>query len=91
MLISSKKHTHTHTIGSFLLEYAFIHPDLLPFVITQLATVLASLTLLGWAEVEQYKDVHKDILQFIQVKTRKRKSTVQINSMLLLFFLLGIH
>lgn len=55
-------------IGSFLLEYAFVHPDLLPFIITQLAGVLAALTLLGWADVDQYKNVHKDILQFIQVK-----------------------
>lgn len=45
-----------------------MHPDLLPFIITQLAGVLAAITLLGWADVEQYKDVHKDILQFIQVR-----------------------
>jgi hypothetical protein len=45
-----------------------MHPDLLPFIITQLAGVLAYLTLLGWADIDQYKNVHKDILQFIQVK-----------------------
>jgi exportin-7 len=45
-----------------------MHPDLLPFIITQLAGVLAAITLLGWVDVEQYKDVHKDILQFIQVR-----------------------
>lgn len=50
-----------------MLEYAFMHPDLLPFIITQLASVLASVTLLGWTDVEQYRNVHKDILQFIQV------------------------
>jgi exportin-7 len=44
-----------------------MHPDLLPFIITQLASALASVTLLGWADVEQYRNVHKDILQFIQV------------------------
>jgi exportin-7 len=44
-----------------------MHPDLLPFIITQLASALASVTLLGWADVEQYKNVHQDILQFIQV------------------------
>lgn len=58
-------------IGSFLLEYAFLHPDLVPFVITQLAGVLATLTLLGWADIDQYKNVYKDILQFIQVKAKK--------------------
>lgn len=50
-----------------MLEYAFMHPDLMPFIITQLAGVLAALTLLGWADIEQYKNVHKDIQQFIQV------------------------
>lgn len=44
-----------------------MHPDLMPFIITQLAGVLAALTLLGWADIEQYKNVHKDIQQFIQV------------------------
>ena len=44
-----------------------MHPDLMPFIITQLAGVLATATLLGWADVEQYRNVHKDILQFIQV------------------------
>jgi exportin-7 len=44
-----------------------MHPDLMSFVIAQLASVLATLTLLGWADIEQYKEVHKDILQFIQV------------------------
>ncbi|KAI8368699.1 armadillo-type protein [Blakeslea trispora] len=65
-------------LRSFLLEYAFIHPDLLPFIITQLAAVLASLTLLGWTEVEQYKDVHKDLLQFIQASVDHRIVGMQI-------------
>lgn len=60
-------------LRSFLLQYAFMHPDLLPFIITQLASVLAAITLLGWADVEQYKNVHKDILEFIQVKYYSRK------------------
>lgn len=54
-------------LRQFLLQYAFMHPDLLPFIVTQLAGVLAVITLLGWADVEQYKNVHKDILEFIQV------------------------
>ena len=44
-----------------------MHPDLQPFVIAQLAGVLASLTRLGWADMEEYRNVHKDINQFLQV------------------------
>lgn len=53
-------------IGSFLLEYCFMHTDLEPFVITQLAGVLALLTRLGWLDVEEYRNVQKDIHQFLQ-------------------------
>jgi exportin-7 len=54
-------------VGTFLLEYVFLHPDLMPFIITQLAGVLAQLTLLGWVDLESYRNMHKDITQFIQV------------------------
>lgn len=53
-------------LGSFLLEYCFMHTDLEPFVITQLAGVLALLTRLGWLDVEEYRNVQKDIHQFLQ-------------------------
>ncbi|KAG2198377.1 hypothetical protein INT47_009782 [Mucor saturninus] len=69
-------------LRSFLLEYAFMHPDLMPFIITQLAGVLAAITLLGWADVEQYKDVHKDILQFIQASVDHRIVGLQILSIM---------
>lgn len=65
-------------LRSFLLEYAFMHPDLLPFIITQLAGVLAAVTLLGWADVEQYREVHKDILQFVQASVDHRIVGIQI-------------
>ncbi|KAI9353121.1 armadillo-type protein [Pilaira anomala] len=69
-------------LRSFLLEYAFMHPDLLPFVITQLAGVLATLTLLGWADIDQYKNVYKDILQFIQASVDHRIVGLQILSIM---------
>lgn len=47
-----------------------MHPDLMPFIVSQLAGVLASITLLGWSDVEQYKNVHEDMLQFIQVSVK---------------------
>ncbi|SAM09524.1 hypothetical protein [Absidia glauca] len=53
-------------LRTFLLEYVFLHPDLMPFIITQLAGVLAQLTLLGWVDLESYRNMHKDITQFIQ-------------------------
>ncbi|KAI7902274.1 armadillo-type protein [Cokeromyces recurvatus] len=65
-------------LRSFLLQHAFIHPDLVPFAITHLAAVLASLTLLGWTEIEQYRNVHKDILQFIQASVDHRIVGLQI-------------
>lgn len=55
-------------IGTFLLEYAYIHPDLQSFVITQLASVLAILTRFGWLEIDEYQNVYKDMTQFLQVK-----------------------
>lgn len=54
-------------IGAFLLEYAFMHPDLQPFIITQLAGVFALLTRLGWLDVEEYRNIQEDINQFLQV------------------------
>ncbi|KAI9028957.1 armadillo-type protein [Phycomyces nitens] len=53
-------------LRTFLLEYAFMHPDLQPFVITQLASVVALLTRLGWLDVEEYRNVQQDINQFYQ-------------------------
>jgi hypothetical protein len=54
-------------LGTFLLEYAYIHPDLQPFVIIQLASVLALLTRFGWLEIDEYQNVFKDMTQFLQV------------------------
>ena len=67
-----KTSSHIHLskfllLGTFLLEYCFMHPDLEPFVIAQLAGVLASLTRFGWADMEEYRNIHKDIQQFLQV------------------------
>jgi exportin-7 len=55
-----------------------MHPDLLPFVVAQLAGVLAAITLLGWADVELYKNVHQDMLQFIQASVDHRIIGMQI-------------
>ncbi|KAI9309258.1 armadillo-type protein [Cunninghamella echinulata] len=65
-------------LRSFLLEYAFLHPDLMPFIITQLAGVLAQLTLLGWVDIEPYRNIYKDILQFIQASMNHRIVGTQI-------------
>lgn len=57
-------------LGTFLLEYAYIHPDLQPFVIIQLASVVALLTRFGWLELDEYQNVYKDMNQFLQVKSK---------------------
>ncbi|CEI93577.1 hypothetical protein RMCBS344292_07808 [Rhizopus microsporus] len=69
-------------LRTFLLEYAFIHPDLIPFVISQLGNVLAVVTLIGWAEVEEYKNIYKDISQFIQASIDHRIVGLQLLSIL---------
>ncbi|ORZ04924.1 armadillo-type protein [Absidia repens] len=65
-------------LRTFLLEYAFLHPDLMPFIITQLAGVLAQLTLLGWMDLESYRSMYKDITQFIQASMDHRIVGMQI-------------
>ncbi|KAG1495601.1 hypothetical protein G6F54_007056 [Rhizopus delemar] len=59
-----------------------MHPDLIPFVVSQLASLLAIMTLIGWFEVEKYKDVYKDISQFIQASVDHRIIGLQILSVL---------
>jgi exportin-7 len=44
-----------------------MHPNLQPFVIIQLAQVLAMLTKLGWFDLDEFKNVHGDLNQFLQV------------------------
>lgn len=78
------------TIGTFLLEYAFMHPDLIPFVVSQLASLLAIMTLIGWFEVEKYKDVYKDISQFIQVNIIIVSYTPTMSSLILLYKIIGL-
>ncbi|KAG1463670.1 hypothetical protein G6F56_005236 [Rhizopus delemar] len=69
-------------LRTFLLEYAFMRPELIPFVITQLASLLSVITLTGWFDVEKYRDVFKDISQFIQASVDHRIVGLQILSVL---------
>ncbi|KAG0183544.1 hypothetical protein DFQ29_002599 [Apophysomyces sp. BC1021] len=65
-------------LRTFLLEYAYMHPQLLPFVVAQLASVLSVLTLLGWVELEGYRNIYKDIQQFLQASIEHRLVGLQI-------------
>ncbi|KAI7869031.1 armadillo-type protein [Spinellus fusiger] len=65
-------------LRTFLLEYAFMHPDLQPFVIMQLASVLSLLTRLGWLDVEEYRNVEQDINQFYKASVDHRIVGMQI-------------
>ncbi|KAG1215725.1 armadillo-type protein [Rhizopus microsporus] len=65
-------------LRTFLLEYAFIHYDLQPFVINQLASVLALLTRFGWLDHEEYQQVYKDMTQFLQASAEHRIVGLQI-------------
>ncbi|KAI8143944.1 hypothetical protein BJV82DRAFT_683294 [Fennellomyces sp. T-0311] len=69
-------------LRTFLLEYCFMHPDLQPFVIAQLAGVVASLTRLGWADMEEYRNVQKDINQFLQASMDHRIVGLQMLAVL---------
>ncbi|KAI8064521.1 armadillo-type protein [Gongronella butleri] len=65
-------------LRTFLLEYAFMHPDLMPFIITHLASLLAQLTLLGWVDLDSYQNIYNDILQFVQATMDHRIVGMQI-------------
>ncbi|KAI7904443.1 armadillo-type protein [Cokeromyces recurvatus] len=69
-------------LRTFLLQYAYIHPDLQPFVITQLASVLALLTRFGWLDIEEYQNVYKDMTQFLQASHDHRIVGLQILSII---------
>ncbi|KAI8088148.1 armadillo-type protein [Thamnidium elegans] len=71
------KDTKLH-LRTFLLEYAYIHPDLQSFVIIHLASVLALLTRFGWMEIDEYQNVYKDLTQFIQTSSEHRIVGIQI-------------
>ncbi|KAI9252218.1 armadillo-type protein [Helicostylum pulchrum] len=71
------KDTKLH-LRTFLLEYAYIHPDLQSFVIIHLASVLALLTRFGWMEIDEYQNVYKDLTQFIQSSSEHRIVGIQI-------------
>ncbi|KAG0169013.1 Exportin 7 [Apophysomyces sp. BC1034] len=65
-------------LRTFLLEYAFLHTDLQPFVLSQLAAVFALLTRLGWLDMEDYRNVQQDINQFFQASVDHRIVGMQI-------------
>ncbi|KAI7855239.1 armadillo-type protein [Circinella umbellata] len=70
-------------LRTFLLEYCFMHPDLEPFVISQIAGVIASLTRFGWADMEEYRNIHKDIQQFLQASMDHRIVGLQMLAILI--------
>ncbi|KAI8393567.1 armadillo-type protein [Radiomyces spectabilis] len=69
-------------LRAFLLDYAFRHPDLVPFVVNQLASLLALVTLLGWQEFDSYRHIHEDIVQFNQASMDHRIIGMQILAIL---------
>ncbi|KAI9249302.1 armadillo-type protein [Sporodiniella umbellata] len=69
-------------LRTFLLEYAFMHTDLIPFIITQLASLLSIVTLIGWFDVEKYRDVYKDVAQFVEASVDHRIIGFQMLSVL---------
>ncbi|KAK4509022.1 uncharacterized protein ATC70_007371 [Mucor velutinosus] len=69
-------------LRTFLLDYAYMHPDLQPFVITQLAGVLALLTRFGWLDHEEYQNVYIDMTLFLQASAEHRIVGMQILSVI---------
>ncbi|ORZ07865.1 armadillo-type protein [Absidia repens] len=59
-------------LRTFLLEYAFVHPDMLPFIVSQLGGVLTQLTRMGWVALEEYQTIGKDLDQFLQASLDHR-------------------
>jgi exportin-7 len=48
-------------LRSFLLEYAFLHPTMVPFIVSQLGGVVTLLTRMGWVGLEEYQAIGKDL------------------------------
>jgi exportin-7 len=48
-------------LRSFLLEYAFLHPTMAPFIVSQLGGVVTLLTRMGWVGLEEYQAIGKDL------------------------------
>ncbi|KAG1441104.1 hypothetical protein G6F56_011633 [Rhizopus delemar] len=69
-------------LRTFLLEYAFVHYDLQPFVINKLASVLALLTRFGYLDHEEYQQIYKDMTQFLQASAEHRIVGLQILSVI---------
>ncbi|KAI8992667.1 armadillo-type protein [Pilobolus umbonatus] len=69
-------------LRTFLLEYAYIHPDLQSFVIIQLGSVLALLTRFGWLDHKDYQNVYQDMSQFLQASAEHRIVGIQILSII---------
>ncbi|GAB5593863.1 hypothetical protein Unana1_08763 [Umbelopsis nana] len=67
---------------NFILEYTYLHPNLQPFVIVQLAQVFAMLTKLGWFDLDEFKNVHRDLNQFLQASIDHRIVGLQILTIL---------
>ncbi|KAG2176377.1 hypothetical protein INT43_005611 [Umbelopsis isabellina] len=67
---------------NFILEYTYMHPNLQPFVIIQLAQVLAMLTKLGWFDLDEFKNVHGDLNQFLQASVDHRIVGLQMLTVL---------
>ncbi|KAI8363847.1 armadillo-type protein [Choanephora cucurbitarum] len=65
-------------LRTFLLEYAYLHTDLQPFVMTQLASVFALLTRFGWLDHEEYQHVYEDMTQFLRASASHRIVGLQI-------------
>ncbi|ORX56804.1 hypothetical protein DM01DRAFT_1334363 [Hesseltinella vesiculosa] len=70
-------------LRTFLLEYAFVHPTLPPFIIVQLGTVFALLSKLGWLDLEEYQQVEPDLNQFLQASMEHRIMALQLLSVVI--------
>ncbi|CAG8441662.1 1197_t:CDS:10 [Scutellospora calospora] len=53
-------------LRNFVLNYMAQHPDYQPFVLSSLAQLFATITKVGWFEGEEFKNVTKDVSNFIQ-------------------------
>ncbi|KAI9285764.1 armadillo-type protein [Umbelopsis sp. AD052] len=67
---------------NFVLEYLYLHPNLQPFVIVQLAQVFTMLTKLGWFDLDEFKTVHRDLNQFLQASIDHRIVGLQLLTIL---------
>ncbi|KAI8069371.1 armadillo-type protein [Gongronella butleri] len=65
-------------LRAFLLQYAYDHPSLPPFIVVLLGGVFALLSKLGWLDMEEYQQIQPAMGQFLSTSMEHRIMATQL-------------